>query len=69
LLALGQWQMLLGREQEAFAAYKRLVTDAPDYPDAPKIYRELTKLAVKLGKKEDAEKFAREAERPTAERR
>lgn len=63
LLTLGQWQTALGREQEAFAAYKQLVTDAPDYPDASIIYRELASLAGKLGKKEDAEKFAKEAQR------
>jgi uncharacterized protein (TIGR03790 family) len=63
LLTIGQQQSLLGRSEEAFNAYRQLVTDVPDYPDAAKIYRELTALARKLGKSKEAEDFTKEAER------
>ena len=66
LLAIGQWQSILGRTEEAFNAYKQLVTDAPQYPDAARIYRELTDLARKLGKNDDAEKFSKEAQHLSA---
>lgn len=65
LLTVGQLQTLLAREQEAFDAYKQLVTDAPDYPDAGTVYQKLAGLARKLGKNEEAEKFAKQAEQLT----
>jgi len=61
LLKLGELETALGRQQQAFDAYKQLLTEAPDYPDAAKIYREMASIAQRLGKKNDAEKFAREA--------
>ncbi len=63
LLTIGQQQSLLGRPEEALNAYQQLVTDVPDYPDAARIYRELTALARKLGKSKEAEDFSKEAER------
>jgi uncharacterized protein (TIGR03790 family) len=62
LLTIGELQTLVGREQEAFNAYKQLITDAPAYPGAATIYKKLASLAGQLGKKADAEKYAREAE-------
>ncbi|HTD66322.1 MAG TPA: TIGR03790 family protein [Candidatus Limnocylindria bacterium] len=62
LLTIGELQTLLGREQEAFDAYQQLVTDAPDFPDAGRIYRELAGLARKLKKTDEAEKFEKKAE-------
>lgn len=62
LLTIGELQSLIAREQEAFAAYKQLITETPDYPDAGTVYKQLASLASKLGRKEDAEKYAKEAE-------
>jgi uncharacterized protein (TIGR03790 family) len=62
LLTIGELQSLIAREQEAFDAYKQLITEVPNYIDAGTVYKQLASLAVKLGKKEDAEKFAQEAE-------
>ena len=66
LLTLGQWQSLLGRNQEAFNAYHQLVTDVPDYPGAEKVYRDLASLARQLGKSDDARKFEEQAQRLVA---
>jgi uncharacterized protein (TIGR03790 family) len=62
LRTVGELQGVLAREKEAFDAYLQLVTETPDYPDAAVIYDELASLARKLDKKDDAEKFARQAE-------
>jgi len=62
LLTIGELQSLIAREQEAFDAYKQLITEVPDYPDAATVYKQLASLAVKLGKKEEAEKYVKEAE-------
>lgn len=61
LLAVGQLQTLLAREEDAFEAYKQLVTDAPDYPDAGALCQKLASLARQLGKSEEAAQFAKQA--------
>jgi uncharacterized protein (TIGR03790 family) len=63
LLTIGDLQSLLGREEEAFDAYKKLAIDAPEYPDVATVYQRLADLGRKLGRKEEAEKFAAQAER------
>ena len=63
LLTLGELYSLVAREQEAFNAYQQIITDAPDYPKPGPIYQHLADLARSLGKKDDAEKFAKEAAR------
>jgi tetratricopeptide (TPR) repeat protein len=64
LLAMGELQTLLGREQDAFNTYKQLVTDAPDYPNASMVYLQLAALARKLGKTDEAEKLGKPADQP-----
>ena len=62
LLTIGELQQQLGKEQEAFDAYKRLISAAPDYPGVLFVYQQLASLADKLGKKGEAEKFAKKIE-------
>ena len=62
LLTIGELQSLIAREQEAFNAYKQLISEAPNYPEIGTVYKQLASLAVRLGKREDAEKYAKEAE-------
>ncbi len=62
LLNLAELQTLVARDQAAFAAYKKLITEAPDYPDAARIYRELASLARKLKKPDEAGKFDQQAQ-------
>jgi len=62
LLAVGELQSILGREQEAFDAYLQLVTEMPDNPNASAAYHQLAGLARKLNRKSEAEKFTRLAE-------
>jgi uncharacterized protein (TIGR03790 family) len=62
LLTIGQLQTMLAREQVAFDAYRQLITDAPNYPDSAKVYQQLASLAGKLGKKDEAEQFRKQAE-------
>jgi len=61
LLAIGELQKQIGRDEEAFNAYKRLATAAPEYPGIHFVYQQLATLADKLGKKSEAEKYARKA--------
>ena len=66
LLTLGELNSLIARDQEAFNAYQQLVTEAPEYPKLGPIYQHLADLSRTLGKKDDAEKFAKEATRLAA---
>ena len=66
LLTLAHWQSMLLHSQEAFDAYRQLVTEVPDYPDAARIYRELAGLARRLNKTDEAEKFEKESQRLTS---
>jgi uncharacterized protein (TIGR03790 family) len=63
LLALGGFETQLNRDNLALDTYTTLVTSAPDYPDNARLYREMARLADKLGKKSDADKFNKEAQR------
>jgi tetratricopeptide (TPR) repeat protein len=60
---LAQLQAHLGRTQPAFDTYQQLLKIAPDYFDAARVNTGLAKLARDLGRKEDAEKFEKEAQR------
>jgi uncharacterized protein (TIGR03790 family) len=60
--ALAQFQAALGRSQPALDTYKQLVAAAPNYFDHGRVYSEMARLARELGQKEDAEKFAKEAQ-------
>jgi len=62
LLAIAEVEISLGHNQQAFDAYKQLVTDAPNYPNAAVIYRQLADLAQRLGKTDEAEKFRKQLE-------
>jgi uncharacterized protein (TIGR03790 family) len=66
LLGIAEIELSLGRNAQAFDAYKQLVTDAPDYPNVRFICQQLADLARRLGKTEEAEKFAKQAEQPAA---
>ena len=60
---LAQLQGHLGRTQPAFDTYQQLLALAPDYFDAARVHAGLAKLARDLGRKEDAEKSEKEAQR------
>ncbi len=64
LLTIGELQKQNGRDLQAFDAYKKLIATAPDYAGAAFVYQQLADLADKLGKKSEAEKFAKKAEQP-----
>ena len=60
---LAQLQAHLGRTQPAFDTYQQLLSIAPDYFDTARVNTGLAKLARDLGRKEEAEKFEKEAQR------
>lgn len=62
LLSIAEIQTSLGKSDGAYDAYHQLVTDAPDYPNARMIYRQLADLAGRLGKTEEAKSFAEKAD-------
>lgn len=64
--ALAQVEVNLGRPQQAFNNYQQLVVAAPDYFDSLRVNKELARLARELGRKDDAEKFDKEAQRLSA---
>ena len=59
-LTLGEKLTALGRDADAYENYQALLTEYPDYPDKPAIYRLLLPLAQKLDKKADAERYESE---------
>jgi len=63
LLTLGERLLALDRAPEAYEDYQRLLQDFPNYPDKIAIYKKLLPLALKLDKKEDAEKYQAEITR------
>jgi hypothetical protein len=62
-LTLGERLAALGREPEAYENYQNLLTESPNYPDKPAIYKRLLPLAQKLNKKADAERYEAELKR------
>jgi hypothetical protein len=46
-----------GHEPEAYAAYQELLTEHPDYPDKPRLFRILLPLAQKLQKTNDVARY------------
>ncbi len=56
-LALGEGLAGLGREQEAYEDYHKLLDEQPDYPDKPAVYRLLLPLARKLNKTAEADHY------------
>ena len=68
LLTIAEIEISLGREQQAYDAYKQLVTDAPDYPNARTLYRQLADMGKRLGKTEEADAFAKRAEQPNPQK-
>lgn len=66
LLAIAETELSVGKTEQAFDAYKQLITDIPDYPNARAIYRQLADLAHRLGKPEEAQKFTKQAEQTGA---
>jgi uncharacterized protein (TIGR03790 family) len=65
LLTLGEKQLALSQPQEAYESYQKLLQAFPNYPDRLDIYKKLFPLAVKLGKKEEADKYEAEITRLT----
>jgi uncharacterized protein (TIGR03790 family) len=63
-LTLGEKQLALNREEEAYANYQKFVVESPDYPEKTPIYQKLLTLAQKLGKKEDAAKYTGQIKPP-----
>jgi hypothetical protein len=63
LLTLGERLLALGRDQEAYEAYQKLLQDFPAYPDRLAVYRKLLPLAQKLDQKADAERYQAEIDR------
>ena len=57
MLELSNRLPALGRDAEAYEVCRQFIKEFPDYPDELLIYRRLEDLAVKLGKKDDAEKY------------
>ena len=45
------------RDEEAYENYQKLLSETPDYPDAPAILTKLLDLARKLGKADDAARY------------
>jgi uncharacterized protein (TIGR03790 family) len=60
---LAQIQSHLGRAQPAFDNYRQLLVLEPGYFDAGRVNAGLAKLARDLGRKDDAEKYEKEAAR------
>jgi tetratricopeptide (TPR) repeat protein len=60
LLALGEIHSLIARDAEAFAAYQQLLAEFPDYPERGSMAAKALKLARRLGKSAEVEKFERE---------
>lgn len=56
-LALAEKLASLGRNEEVYEDYLRLLEEMPGYPDAPAIARKLMALAEKLGRAEEAAKY------------
>jgi tetratricopeptide (TPR) repeat protein len=63
-LTLGEKQLALNREEEAYANYQKFVVESPDYPEKTPIYQKLLTLAQKLGKKEDEAKYTEQIKPP-----
>jgi predicted Zn-dependent protease len=62
LMIVGDLQAAAGNSQAAVDAYKQIMADIPDYPNATLVYRRLADLSRKLGKTKDAEDFASKAQ-------
>jgi uncharacterized protein (TIGR03790 family) len=57
MLALGVRLMALNRDQEAYDVYRQFLRQSPDFPEPIIIYRHLRDLAVKLGRRTEAEEY------------
>jgi tetratricopeptide (TPR) repeat protein len=65
LLAIGELQTLLAREDVAYDAYRQIISDAPDYPNLAQIYQRLIPLAQRLKRTNEIEQFEAEIQRLT----
>ncbi len=63
LLTLGEKLASLDRNSEAYEAFRKVLSDCPDYPDKLAVYRRLLPLAQKLEKKADAQQYEAEIRR------
>jgi tetratricopeptide (TPR) repeat protein len=63
LLVLGDRLTASERYDEALESYKTVLNTVPDYPDKLALYRQMEPLAVKLQRKDEAEKIAAEIAR------
>jgi len=62
LMIVGDLQAAAGNSQAAVNAYKQIMADIPDYPNASLVYQRLADLSRTLGKTKDAEEFATKAQ-------
>lgn len=62
-LTLGEKLLAAGRDEDAYNNYKNLAGESPDYADRLINYQKLVTLAIKLGKKDEAEKFQEQVKR------
>lgn len=62
LMIVGDLQAAAGKPQAAVDAYKEIVADIPDYPNAAAVYQRLADLSRQLGRAKEAEKYARLAQ-------
>jgi len=62
-LTLANRLLALQRTQEAYELFQQFLKNTPDYPDPLYIYRRLEGLALKLSKKDDAEKYGHQVSR------
>jgi len=60
LLTLGEKLLALGREQQAYEAYRKLLQEFPSYPDKLAVDRKLLPLAQKLGHETEAARYEAE---------
>ena len=58
-LTAGSLLTSLGRPQEAYDLYKKLLDDYPDYPGKRELYERLARVAQRLNKQEEAVEFQR----------
>ncbi len=65
MLGLAQKRSVFGPQLAAFELYEKFLHDFPDYPDHIMIFQKLLPLALKLGKKEEAERCQQEIKRLT----
>lgn len=60
LFALAEVRSVYGPDQKAYDALLQILHDYPDYPDKSVVYSKLLRLAHRIGKREDEERWQKE---------